>query len=59
MGRAESPPPADRAALPDSRGRNAFDDDVALRQLLPLLLLLKRQNSKSLWAKHPMTRKLA
>src|SRR5271170_52294 len=38
MDHPEAPRPADPAALPDSRGLNAFDDDGALRQLLPLYL---------------------
>jgi acyl-CoA dehydrogenase len=38
MDRPDSPRPAADATLPDSRGRNAFDDDIALRQLLPLYL---------------------
>jgi acyl-CoA dehydrogenase len=38
MDRPDAPRPSEPAALPDSRGRNAFDDDGALRQLLPLYL---------------------
>jgi hypothetical protein len=38
MDRPDLAPAPRAAALPDSRGLNAFDDDPSLRQLLPLYL---------------------